>query len=64
MTAVPTTNGHDFHFDNMDEALAAFKDGQFLVVMDDESRENEGDLIIAASKVTTQQMAWMIKHTR
>lgn len=31
--------------------------------MDDENRENEGDLIIAASQCTTQKMAWMIKHT-
>jgi hypothetical protein len=51
-------------FDPMDEALAAYRAGEFLVVMDDEGRENEGDLIIAASKVTTQKMAWMIKHTR
>ena len=35
-----------------------------MVVMDDEGRENEGDLIIAASHCTTEKMAWMIKHTR
>lgn len=54
----------EFAFDSMDDALAAFKAGEFLVVMDDESRENEGDLIIAGSAVTTEKMAWMIKHTR
>jgi len=32
-------------------------------VMDDESRENEGDLVCAAGKVTTEGMAWMIRHT-
>ena len=32
--------------------------------MDDEGRENEGDLIIAASALSTQKMAWMIKHSR
>ncbi|KAJ8521223.1 hypothetical protein ONZ45_g2016 [Pleurotus djamor] len=53
----------EFSFDSMDEALAAFQDGEFLVVMDDEDRENEGDLIIAASHCTTEKMAWMIKHT-
>ena len=42
----------------------AFARGEFLVVMDDESRENEGDLIVAASGCSTEQMAWMIKHTR
>lgn len=48
----------------MEEALAAFKAGEFLVVMDDENRENEGDLIVAAEQCTTEKMAWMIKHTR
>ncbi|TFK52056.1 3,4-dihydroxy-2-butanone 4-phosphate synthase [Heliocybe sulcata] len=52
-----------FAFDSMEEAIAAFRRGEFLVVMDDENRENEGDLIIAASECTTEKMAWMIKHT-
>jgi len=47
----------------MEDALAAFARGEFLVVMDDENRENEGDLITAASLCTTEKMAWMIKHT-
>lgn len=53
-----------FAFDPIEDALAAFGRGEFLVVMDDEDRENEGDLIIAGSMVTTEKMAWMIKHTR
>lgn len=53
-----------FAFDTMPDALAAFAAGEFLVVMDDETRENEGDLIISASQCTTEKMAWMIKHTR
>lgn len=53
-----------FSFDTMEDALNAFKAGEFLVVMDDESRENEGDLIISAAHCTTEKMAWMIKHTR
>ncbi|KAJ7449677.1 GTP cyclohydrolase II [Mycena latifolia] len=52
-----------FEFDRMEDALAAFSAGEFLVVMDDENRENEGDLIISASLCTTEKMAWMIKHT-
>lgn len=52
-----------FAFDTMEDALASFARGEFLVVMDDENRENEGDLIIAASLCTTEKMAWMIKHT-
>ena len=53
----------NFTFDTMEDALASFARGEFLVVMDDENRENEGDLIIAASLCTTEKMAWMIKHT-
>ncbi|KAF8967645.1 GTP cyclohydrolase II [Flammula alnicola] len=52
-----------FAFDTMEDALAAFSAGEFLVVMDDENRENEGDLIISGSQCTTEKMAWMIKHT-
>lgn len=57
-------NSTAFAFDTMDDALSAFAAGEFLVVMDDENRENEGDLIISASHCTTEKMAWMIKHTR
>jgi len=35
-----------------------------VVVMDDEGRENEGDLVCAASKITTEGMAFMIRWTR
>ena len=54
----------EFAFDFMEDALEAFAHGEFLVVMDDENRENEGDLIICAAHVTTEKMAWMIRHTR
>jgi hypothetical protein len=50
-------------FSSMESALAAFAAGKFVVVMDDESRENEGDLLIAASECTSEKMAWFIKHT-
>lgn len=50
-------------FTPIPEALEAFKNGEFLVVMDDESRENEGDLIIAAEKVTTEKMAFLVKYS-
>lgn len=51
-------------FDPIEEAVADIRDGKFVIVLDDENRENEGDLIIAADKITTEQMAWFIKHTR
>lgn len=50
-------------FDTVDDALQAFAQGQFVIVADDESRENEGDLIIAAQHLTTEKMAFMVKHT-
>jgi hypothetical protein len=53
-----------FAFDTVESAIAAIARGEFVVVMDDESRENEGDLIISAEGCSTEQMAWMIKHTR
>ncbi|KAH8997845.1 3,4-dihydroxy-2-butanone 4-phosphate synthase [Lactarius hatsudake] len=52
-----------FAFDTMESAIAAIARGEFVVVMDDEGRENEGDLIIPAAGCSTEQMAWMIKHT-
>jgi 3,4-dihydroxy 2-butanone 4-phosphate synthase/GTP cyclohydrolase II len=45
------------------EALEDFAAGKFLIVTDDESRENEGDLIILAEKVTAEQTAFMVRHT-
>jgi 3,4-dihydroxy-2-butanone 4-phosphate synthase len=62
--AIPSEPSNAFSFDSMGEALEAFARGEFIVVTDDESRENEGDLIIAASKITTEKMAWFIKMTR
>jgi hypothetical protein len=53
-----------FAFDTLESALAAVARGEFVVVMDDEGRENEGDLIVPAAGCSTEQMAWMIKHTR
>lgn len=47
----------------MNESLEALKRGEFVIVVDDRSRENEGDLIIAAEKVTPEALAFMIRHT-
>lgn len=45
------------------EALDDFAAGKFIIVTDDESRENEGDLIILAEKVKADQTAFMVRHT-
>jgi len=50
-------------FDSIEETLEAFKNGEFIIVLDDLSRENEGDLIIAASELTTEKMAFMVRYT-
>jgi len=47
----------------IDEAIEAYARGEFLVVVDDADRENEGDLIIAADAMTPEKMAFMIRHT-
>ncbi|KAK6357370.1 hypothetical protein TWF718_001683 [Orbilia javanica] len=60
------TNGshaRDERFDSIEESVEAFRRGEFLVVLDSTDRENEGDLIIAAQDVTTEKMAFMVRHT-
>ena len=47
----------------VEEAIAAIAAGEFVLVIDDEDRENEGDLIIAAEKVTPEKVAFMVRHT-
>ncbi len=49
-------------FQRVENALAALRDGLGVLVVDDEDRENEGDLIYSAEKMTQQQMALMIRE--
>lgn len=48
----------------IEEAIEDFKQGKFVIVVDDEDRENEGDLIIAAEKITADDVNFMLKHAR
>ncbi|WP_295727935.1 bifunctional 3,4-dihydroxy-2-butanone-4-phosphate synthase/GTP cyclohydrolase II [uncultured Muribaculum sp.] len=50
--------------DSIDEAIADFREGRFVIVVDDEDRENEGDLIVAAEKITPEQVNFMLKNAR
>ncbi len=50
-------------FSPIEDAVAAIARGEFVVVVDDEDRENEGDLIIAAEKATAEQIGFMVRHT-
>ena len=54
----------DFKLSNIDAALDDFRPGKFVIVVDDEDRENEGDLIIAAEKITPDDVNFMLKHAR
>lgn len=48
----------------IDEALEDLRQGRFIIVVDDENRENEGDLVIAAEKITPQKVNYMLKNAR
>ena len=54
---------NELKLDTVEEAIKAIADGQMVLVVDDDDRENEGDLIAAASKITQEQMAFMVRHT-
>lgn len=50
--------------DRIEEAIDDFREGRFIIVVDDEDRENEGDLIVAAEKITPEQVNFMLKNAR
>ena len=54
----------DFRLSTIDEAVADFREGKFVIVVDDEDRENEGDLICAAEKITPEMVNFMLKYAR
>lgn len=51
-----------FHFDSIEEAVLEISNGRMVIVVDDEDRENEGDLVMAAHYVTPDAINFMIKH--
>lgn len=54
----------NFKLNTIEEALEDFRNGQFVIVVDDEDRENEGDFIIAAEKITPEAVNFMLKNGR
>ena len=54
----------ELKLNTIEEAIADFREGKFVIVVDDEDRENEGDLIVAAEKITPEQVNFMLKHAR
>lgn len=53
-----------FKLSSIEDAIRDFKEGKFLIVVDDEDRENEGDFIIAAEKITPDAVNFMLKNGR
>ncbi len=51
-------------FSYIESAIDDFREGKFLIVVDDEDRENEGDFIVAAEKITPEKVNFMLKHAR
>ena len=51
-------------FCSVEEAIEEIKAGRFIIVLDDENRENEGDLILAAEKATPEAINIMVRHAR
>lgn len=54
----------NFKLSSIDDAVKDFKEGKFIIVVDDEDRENEGDLICAAEKITPEMVNFMLKYAR
>ena len=47
----------------VDQAIKDIHDGKMVIVVDDAGRENEGDLVMAAEKITPEAMSFIVKHT-
>ena len=58
------TDRNDFGFASIEQAVEDLRQGRFIVVVDDEDRENEGDLVLAAEKVTPQAINMMAREGR
>ena len=59
-----SNNMEDFKLDSIEDALKDFREGKFVIVVDDEDRENEGDLIMAAEMITPEKVNFMLKNAR
>ncbi|KAL8736470.1 MAG: hypothetical protein Q9166_000262 [cf. Caloplaca sp. 2 TL-2023] len=60
---MPVNGVQKSRFDSIEECIDAFRNGNFIVVLDSTDREDEGDLIIAADAITTEKMAFMVRHS-
>ena len=54
----------NIQLDSIEDAIKDFAEGKMIIVVDDEDRENEGDIIVAAEKITPEQVNFMLKNAR
>jgi len=54
----------NIRLDSIEDAIEDFRNGKMVIVVDDEDRENEGDIIVAAEKITPEQVNFMLKNAR
>ena len=52
----------EIKLNTIEEAIEDFREGKFLIVVDDEDRENEGDFIVAAEKITPEKVNFMMYY--
>ncbi|KAF7155142.1 hypothetical protein CNMCM5623_006569 [Aspergillus felis] len=60
---MPSPSDPSQQFDSIEDSIKAFKNGEFIIVLDSQDRENEGDLIVAAESITDAQMAFLVRFT-
>lgn len=60
---MPSSLDSSLQLDSIEDSIKAFKNGEFIIVLDSQDRENEGDLIIAAESITDSQMAFLVRFT-
>ncbi|KAE8417694.1 DHBP synthase RibB-like alpha/beta domain-containing protein [Aspergillus pseudocaelatus] len=60
---MPADTDPSLQFDSIEDTIKAFNNGEFIIVLDSQDRENEGDLIIAADSITPAQMAFLVRFT-
>ncbi|MDA3029174.1 MAG: 3,4-dihydroxy-2-butanone-4-phosphate synthase, partial [Actinomycetota bacterium] len=63
MTSTTEPTDGSLRLDSIETAIAAIANGGIVVVADDEDRENEGDLIMAADAATEESIAFFVRHT-
>ena len=59
-----TGDNKEYKLNTIDEAIEQFRKGEFVIVVDDEDRENEGDFIIAAECITEEKVNFMMSEGR